>query len=482
MDAQINASERIRELLAAALDGTLSDAQAEELAGVDRDLLKLAWLAAAKRIAELQARLGGPAKVDPGTPSGQRPVYTKPPAPKRKGRPGAKKGHPGTGRPTPSRIDERKEHRLDRCPGCGGELQRCRRKRTRTIEDILEDLRTVVTEHTVHRDYCPACRKHVEPVVPDAMPNAKLGHRTTALSAWLHYGVGVSISQVQELLGGQFQTHLSAGGLIAAWQRLAEVLQPWYVRIAELARASAHLHADETGWRTNGRTWWLWCFANRRVCYYLIDPSRGAPALEKFFVEAFDGVLITDFWSAYNAFSTERQCCLVHLLRELEKVDQHNASAEWRAFVKRLRRLVRDGIRLRKRPDFDPQRYAWRIRRIDERLMALATGEYADADAARLAKRLWKHCDELFTFLDHPAVPFENNLAERMIRPAVILRKISQCNRSEKGAAVQAVLMSVYRTLKLGDLDPLATIAKALRTYLTTGQLPPLPIESVADG
>lgn len=489
MDDQASKEARIESLLAAALDGTLTDQQAQQLAEADRDLLKLAWMAVARRIAEqnqridqLQARLGGPPKLDPATPSGQRPIYTKPATPKRKGKPGARKGHPGTRRPTPRRIDEHEEHRLERCPCCGGELQRCRRKRTRTIEDILEDLRTVVTEHTVHRDYCPACKKHVEPVVPDAMPKAAVGHRTVALTAWLHYGVGVSLSQVRELLGIQFQTRLSDGGLVAAWQRLAEVLEPWYVQIAELARAAAHLHADETGWRMNGQTWWLWCFANRQVCYYLLDPSRGSAALEKFFAEAFDGVLITDFWPAYNAFATERQCCLVHLLRELEKVDEHNHSAEWRAFAKQLRRLVRDGMRLRKRSDFDPGRYASRIRRIDGRLMALATGEYADADARRLAKRLWKHADELFTFLDHPEVPFENNLAERMIRPAVILRKVSQSNRSEKGAAVQAVLMSVYRTLKLGGSDPLATIDSALRSYLSDGELPPLPIESVADG
>jgi len=60
-------------------------------------------------------------------------------------------------------------------------------------------------------------------------------------------------------------------------------------------------------------------------------------------------------------------------------------------------------------------------------------------------------------------VPFDNNLAERMIRPAVVLRKNSQSNRSERGAAVQAVLMSIYQTLKLRGHDPLATITKALR-------------------
>ena len=132
--------------------------------------------------------------------------------------------------------------------------------------------------------------------------------------------------------------------------------------------------------------------------------------------------------------------------------------------------------------DPSPATYASRIVRIDRRLRALAEAEYTDADASRLAKRSRKHTDELFTFLDYPDVTFDNNLAERMIRPAVILRKISQSNRSEKGAAVQAVLMSVYRTLKLRAHDPLATITSALRTYLTDGHLPPLPIQSVADG
>ena len=67
-------------------------------------------------------------------------------------------------------------------------------------------------------------------------------------------------------------------------------------------------------------------------------------------------------------------------------------------------------------------------------------------------------------------------------RPAVILRKNSQSSRSEKGAAVQAVLMSVLRTLKLRGHDPLKVIPEALRTYLTTSTLPPLPDAFVADG
>jgi hypothetical protein len=466
----------VQAMVAAALRGELSEAQAEQLARMGPEVTKLVLLAAARRISELQAKLGKATKIDPSTPSGQRPIYAKPRAPKRKGKPGAKPGHKGSCRPKPDRIDRREEHRLPCCPDCGGPLQRCRRKRTRTIEDLLEDLRSVVTEHTIWRDYCPACDKHIEPVVPDALANAKIGHRLVALTAWLHYGLGVTIGQLLDILGYHLHTRLTAGGLVAMWLRLALILGPWYERIAAEAKDSAVLHADETGWRVNGQTWWLWCFANDRVCYYLIDRSRGSPALEKFFAEAFDGVLVTDFWAAYNALRAEdKQRCLVHLLRELEKVDQANESAEWKAFAKKLRRLVRDGIRLRKRADFDPQRYDSRIRRIHARLVALAEGRYGDADASRLAKRLNKHRDELFTFLDYPAVPFENNFAERMIRPAVILRKNSQSNRSEKGAAAQGVLMSIFRTLKLRGHNPMDTIAGALRTYVTTGTLPPLP-------
>ncbi len=158
--------------------------------------------------------------------------------------------------------------------------------------------------------------------------------------------------------------------------------------------------------------------------------------MQKFFAEAFDGVLITDFWAAYNSLCAEdKQRCLVHLLRELSAVDEKNDSAEWKAFSKKLRRLLRDGIRLRKREDFSPERYRSRIERIDARLMELARGNYTDADAKRLAKRLRRHCDEIFTFLDRPEVPFDNNLAERMIRPAVVLREKSQSHRSGRGAA-----------------------------------------------
>ena len=266
------------------------------------------------------------------------------------------------------------------------------------------------------------------------------------------------------------------------WYRLAEILTDWYEHIGDQARGSGHLHADETGWRLSGQTHWLWCFANGSLCYYMIDRSRGSPALQRFFTTLFEGVLITDFWAAYNSVGAVlRQCCHAHLLRELEKTDKNNTSQAWRAFSKKLRRLIMDAIRLRRREDFSPTRYAGRTERIEKRLTALLAQETQDPDVNRLRKRLRRHQNDLWTFLHAMDIPYDNNFAERQIRPAVILRKNSQCNHSENGAATQAVLMSVYQTLKLRGLHPLKTMASALTQYMKTGQLPPLPDKTVAD-
>jgi hypothetical protein len=100
--------------------------------------------------------------------------------------------------------------------------------------------------------------------------------------------------------------------------------------------------------------------------------------------------------------------------------------------------------------------------------------------ARRLVKRLRRHTSELFTFLDHDGVPFDNNHAEREIRPAVIARKNSYANGSEEGARTQATLMSVFRTLKQRGHNPVAAVTQAVRSSLQTGQLPPLP-EPVAE-
>lgn len=464
------------------LGPTLTADQAADIYARGREAVIFALLELAKGWGEAQGLRA--AVSSPATPSGMTPVYLKPAVNSRRKRPGRKAGHEGTRRPPPERIDRRVEHRARCCPDCGGQLKRCATARLRWTEDIPAEITPVVTEHTIHRDWCPRCQKPVEPKVPDALPGSQLGNHVLALSGWLHYGLGNTLQQVVDVFNYHLHFQLTKGGLVQQWYRLQATLFPWYEQIRSEALCAAVLHGDETGWRVNGKTHWLWCFTDPRSTYYMIDRKRGSPAVAKFFRDEFAGTLVTDFWGAYNAVVCgARQTCLAHLLRDLEHVEQYKQpTAQWPEFAKKLRRLLGDAMRLVQDVERDEPAFASRRERLHARLVALVETPWNDSQARRLVKRLRRHQNDLFTFLDHPEVPFDNNHAERAIRPAVIIRKNSYCNRSERGADTQAVLMSIYRTLKQRGHDPITIISNAIATYLTTGQLPPLPSESATNG
>jgi len=109
------------------------------------------------------------------------------------------------------------------------------------------------------------------------------------------------------------------------------------------------------------------------------------------------------------------------------------------------------------------------------RLSAIISKSWNDDHVLRLMKRLRRHENELFTFLDHDGVPFDNNHAERSIRPAVILRKNSYGNRRKQGSDCQDVLMSIFRSLRQRGHNPIRTVIEAVSEQIKTGSLPPMP-------
>jgi len=454
---------------------TLTAEQAREIFSRGEEAVVFALLELARQLARAEGRCASVSS--PATPSGMVPVHHKSTVKTRAKKPGRKAGHPGSRRAPPEQINVRKSHRAQCCPHCAGPLRRCQATRTRYTEDIPAGIEPEVTEHTIHRDWCPTCRKSVEPCVPDALPGSTLGNRVLTLSSWLHYGLGNTLSQITEVFNYHLHFQVTPGGLLQQWYRLQEILFPWYEQIQAEALDSAVLHADETGWRVGGKGHWLWCFTTTRLTYYLIDKRRGQPVLARFFRKAFPGILVTDFWGAYNAVvCSARQTCFAHLLRDLEHVEKYKRPGKkWAKFAKVLRRLLRDGIRLKHRKDLLEAEYASRRGRLHKRLGQLIETSWDDPQAQRLVKRLRRHQNDLFTFLDHADVPYENNHGERSIRPAVIIRKNSYCNRSQRAADMQAVLMSIYRTLKQRGHDPLTVIPQAIEQFLTTGQLPRLP-------
>ena len=305
-------------------------AQAEAIFEQGKEAVVFALLELAKRANEATNNIADPS-ANPATPSAMIPPYQKPAAKKRKKKSGAKPGHKGSRRKPPERIDHREKHRATTCPDCGGKLNQCSETRKRYIEDI-PDVHPEVTEHTIHRDWCPVCKKKVEPPIVDALPGSTIGLRVLVLSAWLHYALGNTLSQIVDVFNFHMQLKITSGGLLQMWYRLQEILYEWYKQIHQEALNSAVLHGDETGWRVDGKTNWLWCFTNSESTFYMIDPSRGSPALVKFFTSEFKGTLVTDFWSAYNAVAcADRQMCLVHLLHELDRSPMHGSTSNKRS-------------------------------------------------------------------------------------------------------------------------------------------------------
>ncbi len=360
------------------------------------------------------------------------PYQKRAPKGRRKG-PGRKAGHVGSRRPPPTHIDHTETHVLDSCPDCDGPVTLCRGGRTRLIEDIPHDITVEVTQHTIHRYWCRRCQKVVEPVVSDALPGSTLGLRVLVLSAWLHYALGNTLAQIVDVFNYHLRLKVSTGGLVQMWYRLQEILFAWYLEIQVQALDAAVLHADETGWRVGGKTHWLWCFTTSDLTYYLIDRKRGKTVVKQFFRRVFNGTLVTDFWAptTRSRVADGKNAC-AHLLRELKKVQHyHRPGGDWPAFAKKLKRLLRDGLRLRRAGPGLALPVA--RQRLEERLQRLIDTPWQNAHVRRLVKRLRRHRTELFTFLEHPEVPFDNNHGERAIRPAVIIRKNSYANGSDAG-------------------------------------------------
>ncbi|MGH7452031.1 MAG: IS66 family transposase, partial [bacterium] len=400
--------------------------------------------------------------VDPARPSAMTPAYEKPSSKgKRRKTPGRKPGHIGVRRKKPDHVDRVKEHKLERCPYCHTSLRgkHACETRSRYIED-LPQTQSVVVEHRIYRYYCRACDKLVEAPVTAALPNASIGLRTLVFAAWLHYGLGITVTKITRILNATAQFKVTASGLFQAWYRLAEILKSAYHDISQQAKASAVLSADETGWRVGGITHWLHCLCNQTLAFFGIERSRGSPATKKLLGEFFRGILVSDFWGGYNFIKTlAKQKCLVHLLRELVKTSLTNTTATWCAFSKKLTRLVRDAIRLRNRADkLIPLVFERRKARLKIRLQELIHGDNPDKDCKRLVKRLRRHLDELLTFLDHPEVDWHNNQAERQLRPAVVARKNSGGNHSDRGAETQAMMMTIFFTLQLRGQDQVNTV------------------------
>ena len=395
-----------------------------------------------------------------------------PARPRRK--PGRREGHEAALRPKPGKIDIHEEVALPKdrrgrlcCPRCRAQLNDVKHHQ-RIVEDIVPS-KVVTTCYRTHSGYCPNCRKQVESRAPDQppaadLPHAQLGINVLATAAVMRVCYRLPLRQITGLFADLPGLQVSPGAVAKQLQRLSRWLTGQYDRLQLALRAAGVVHADETGWRTDGKNGYLWTLTNNAHTLYHVDRSRSGKVIAKLLGEAFGGTLVSDFYAVYDQFPGPQQKCLTHLLRELRDAAVKRPALAEHAFFKRCKSVIQAMLKLKKqRQRLSKAAYQQQVKSLETRLAKLGQQVWNDIDADRLAARLRKYGKRLSTFLHDPDVDGTNNAAERALRPAVVMRKITGGSRSEAGARAWAILASVMRTAQQQGLEVMETIKTLLR-------------------
>jgi transposase len=303
------------------------------------------------------------------------------------------------------------------------------------------------------------------------VPHGQLGINALTTAAILRVRHRLPFGQIAQLLKDMPQLSISPGGLVKQIKRLARWLDGKYQDLILQMRASPHVHVDETGWRIDGKNFWLWAFTDPTFTLFHVDESRGGKVPLKLLGKAFGGTVIADFYGAYDRLNGDKQRCLTHLMREVRQTEEKDASFADSPLARKLMRWCSDALRLKKRwSELDNVKYERKASRLEDRLDALIRMEHEQADARRLCKRLIRHRAELTRFLWDEKLDGSNNAAERALRPAVIMRKITGGSRSEQGAAAWAKLASLLRTADQRKLGVYEATKKLILDYWATGR------------
>lgn len=403
--------------------------------------------------------------------------------PKRPGRRAGQGKFSHREKPAEAEIQETFVVPLGACPECGGPLQE--RASHEQIQVDLPQVQPQITRFCSESGFCPRCGKRVRSRHPlqgsqaHGAAGVSVGPRAKALAAEMKHRLGIPYRKIAELFQTAFGLKVSAGGLCQANARLAQKAQPLYQELLEAIRETAAVYADETGWRIGVLSAWLWVFTSERITVYTIEKSRAHEVVIKILGREFAGVLVSDCFCAYDHQELSqwlKQKCFAHFLRELAKLEREKSRGAVR-FPRALLAVLRGALELgQERESLAPKCFYTRRSQLEVQLAALIakTRRFSDPDNARLAKRLRKQRQHLFTFLEVEGVEATNNRAERALRPAVIVRKTGGCNRTPAGAKTHAILASLLVTLRQQGRDPLDYLTKVL---MATEQMPPLQLQ-----
>ncbi len=344
--------------------------------------------------------------------------------------------------------------KLKFCPSCSGELKE-NSLRTRILYDLLfgkSSVKRWIVRCRFHYYQCACCHaKFGEP--REFWPQSHLGRTLVAYVLYQTIELCVSFPTVREMLIRCYKLDIHIHTLMTVKKTAAKYYRSTYDTILHHLVTGSLLHVDETQVSIRGRTAYVWTFTNFHDVAYLYTDSREGAFLQEM-LKDFKGVLISDFYAAYDSINCEQQKCLVHLMRDLnDSVLKHPYDEELKIVVREFAALLKvivdtidhRGLKARflRKHQIDVDRFYRKIAQLD----------CQSEQAEKCSKRFEKNRDKLFTFLRHDSIPWHNNNAEHAIKAFSKLRDITRGSFTEKSVRNILILLSICQTCKYSDLD-----------------------------
>lgn len=416
------------------------------------------------RVAELEAKLKEPPKTPDNSsmPPSKGQKANRPEKAKRVGPRKGSLGRKGGGRPLVAEPDQTVVAKATTCVHCQaalGEADQMLHGRYDKID--LPPIRPVVTRVERYAGHCPCCGGTTLAPVPEGMEDGSpFSINIVTLALYLRFVHAISYRRLHQLFAHLVGLAISEGALDAMLRRAKPAFDDEVAAILARLRRSRVVCSDETGVRIDGKGCWDWVFHNDQVVIHVIRRSRGAGVV----AEVMDGhrpvLWVSDLYAAQAGHADDWQICLAHQLRDC----RYAIEAGDTVFAPRMKALLLRAVVLARRRHAlaDSTRRQYR-RRLDKGLDAIMVLAPQNRHGKRLRKRYAKHRSHLFTFLEHPEVPPDNNGSERELRPTATYRKVTGGFRSHWGADLFAGVRSVIGTAARRGVDAFQAIRATLR-------------------
>jgi hypothetical protein len=255
-----------------------------------------------------------------------------------------------------------------------------------------------------------------------------------------HISHQMSCEKIGVTLEDYFGLHVNKLYLLKFKDLMARYYRTTYDGLLKRLTAGDLIHADETKIELKGDEGYVWVFTNLEEVVFLYKPTREGSFLHELLHE-FKGVLVSDFFTAYDSLPCPQQKCLIHLIRDLNHdLFQSPYDEELKPVASRFGELLRPIVRTVDRHGLRRKHLSRHKSAVDRFFRILSEARYASEVAQGYLARFQKGREKLFMFLDHDGVPWNNNNAEHAIKQFAYYRRTCEGHITSVGLQEYLVL------------------------------------------